>query len=65
MKRFSVLSALLLIVSILGVVMAFLIVFNRYDYVWRNFEPMFILCVVTFTAGFIIFLCAPSSRNRS
>jgi|GEM_PF-7064992 len=58
MKNFSVFGTLVLILALIGAIIGWIIVFNRFDYVWFNFTAVFILCAITFTLGICVVISA-------
>ena len=51
MRNFSVFGSLILILSVIGIVVGYVVVFSQFDYMWFNFTALFILCVITFVGG--------------
>jgi len=56
MKNISVLSSLLFILSIVVGVIGYILVFTQFDTVWRNFDAIFLLCVITFAVAFLVII---------
>ena len=57
-KKNKVLSALIFMLSVVVGAVFYVIVFRRFDRVWFEFQPIFYLCVITFSAAFGIYISA-------
>lgn len=57
MKR-NLISAILIVVTIILAIIFYIVLFNSFEKVWFDFVPVFYFCLITFFAAIGIFVSA-------
>ena len=58
MKNWNLISMIVFIVTVLGAMVLYVLVFNHFDKIWNNWDAMFYLCFITFGAAICIYCSA-------
>ena len=64
MRNISVMSSLILVLSILGSIIGYIIIAVHFDRIWFEFMPILWLCVVTFAGAVGIVIAAFLNDNK-